>query len=205
MLAALESTPGATRRIAVLGEMLELGDASFDLHRDCGRAAALAGVDELVVIGGPAADGLSAGAIEAGLDLRHVHRFASSEGAAEAVTHMVRAGDLVLVKGSRGTQVDLVVDRLKGRRRAVFPLMQPAIRSLRLVGYLTFRTAIASLTALGLSLLLGPWLIRRLRRFQVGQVVRSDVPAASAEGSTPTMGGLLILAAVLIQLSSGPI
>jgi UDP-N-acetylmuramoyl-tripeptide--D-alanyl-D-alanine ligase len=114
MLAALESTPGATRRIAVLGEMLELGDASFDLHRDCGRAAALARVDELVVIGGPAADGLSAGAIEAGLDLRHVHRFASSEGAAEAVTHMVRAGDLVLVKGSRGTQVDFVVDRLKG-------------------------------------------------------------------------------------------
>jgi UDP-N-acetylmuramoyl-tripeptide--D-alanyl-D-alanine ligase len=114
MLAALEMTRGATRRIAVLGEMLELGASSFDLHRDCGRAAALARVDELVVVGGPDADGVSAGAIEAGFDRRHLHRFVSSEPAAEAMTHLVRAGDLVLVKGSRGTRVDLVVDRLKG-------------------------------------------------------------------------------------------
>ena len=69
----------------------------------------------------------------------------------------------------------------------------------RVVGYLTFRTAIASLTALALSLMLGPWLIRRLRAFQIGQVVRSDVPAAHRpKAGTPTMGGLLILAAVLI-------
>ncbi len=114
MLAALEATPGASRRIAVLGEMLELGSSSFDLHRECGRAAAVARVDELVVIGGTDADGLSAGAIEAGFDPRHLHRFASVEPAAEAVTHMVRAGDLVLVKGSRGMRVDLVADRLKG-------------------------------------------------------------------------------------------
>jgi UDP-N-acetylmuramoyl-tripeptide--D-alanyl-D-alanine ligase len=114
MLAALGVTRGATRRIAVLGEMLELGDSSFDLHRDCGRAAALAGVDVLVVIGGPNADGFSAGASDAGFDRRHIHRFASSEPAADAVTRLIRAGDLVLVKGSRGTRVDLVVDRLKG-------------------------------------------------------------------------------------------
>jgi len=70
---------------------------------------------------------------------------------------------------------------------------------LRVVGYLTFRTAIASLTALVLSLLLGPWLIKRLREFQIGQVVRSDVPAAhKPKAGTPTMGGLLILAAVII-------
>jgi phospho-N-acetylmuramoyl-pentapeptide-transferase len=69
----------------------------------------------------------------------------------------------------------------------------------RLVGYLTFRTAIASLTALALSLALGPWLIARLRAFQIGQVVRSDVPAAhKPKAGTPTMGGLLILAAVFI-------
>jgi phospho-N-acetylmuramoyl-pentapeptide-transferase len=70
---------------------------------------------------------------------------------------------------------------------------------MRVVGYLTFRTAIASLTALLLSLALGPWLIRRLREFQIGQVVRSDVPAThKPKAGTPTMGGLLILAAVLI-------
>jgi phospho-N-acetylmuramoyl-pentapeptide-transferase len=71
------------------------------------------------------------------------------------------------------------------------------ISGLRVVGYITFRTAAASLTALALSLLLGPWLIRRLRAFQIGQVVRSDGPAThKPKAGTPTMGGLLILAAV---------
>ncbi len=70
---------------------------------------------------------------------------------------------------------------------------------LNVVRYLTFRTAAASLTALALSLLLGPWLIRRLRAFQIGQVVRSDVPAThKPKAGTPTMGGLLILAAVFV-------
>ncbi len=66
-------------------------------------------------------------------------------------------------------------------------------------GYITFRTAAASLTALALSLLLGPWLIRRLREFQIGQVIRQDGPAShKPKAGTPTMGGLLILAAVFV-------
>jgi phospho-N-acetylmuramoyl-pentapeptide-transferase len=70
---------------------------------------------------------------------------------------------------------------------------------LRVVGYLTFRTAAASLTALALSLLLGPWLIRRLREFQIGQVIRTDGPEShKAKSGTPTMGGLLILAAIVV-------
>jgi phospho-N-acetylmuramoyl-pentapeptide-transferase len=70
---------------------------------------------------------------------------------------------------------------------------------LRVFGYLTFRTAIASLTALALSLALGPWMIRRLRAFQIGQVVRSDGPAThKTKAGTPTMGGLLILVAVFV-------
>jgi phospho-N-acetylmuramoyl-pentapeptide-transferase len=69
---------------------------------------------------------------------------------------------------------------------------------LNVVGYITFRTAAASMTALALSLALGPWLIRRLREFQIGQVVRADGPAShKPKAGTPTMGGLLILAAVL--------
>jgi phospho-N-acetylmuramoyl-pentapeptide-transferase len=68
---------------------------------------------------------------------------------------------------------------------------------INIVRYLTFRTAVASLTAFAISVLLGPWLIRRLRDFQVGQVVRSDGPAThKPKAGTPTMGGLLILAAV---------
>src|SRR5262245_33671636 len=71
------------------------------------------------------------------------------------------------------------------------------VSGLRGIGYITFRTAAASLTALALSLLLGPWLIRRLRAFQIGQVDRSDGPAThKPKAGTPTMGGLLILAAV---------
>jgi phospho-N-acetylmuramoyl-pentapeptide-transferase len=68
-----------------------------------------------------------------------------------------------------------------------------------LLGQITFRTAAASLTAFALSVLLGPWLIRRLRAFQVGQIIRSDGPAThKPKAGTPTMGGLLILAAVFI-------
>jgi phospho-N-acetylmuramoyl-pentapeptide-transferase len=65
--------------------------------------------------------------------------------------------------------------------------------------YITFRTAAASLTALALSLLLGPWLIRRLRAFQIGQVIRTDGPQShKPKAGTPTMGGLLIVSAVLL-------
>jgi len=113
MLAALAATPGAGRRVAVLGEMLELGTSARALHEACGRAAAEAGVDELIVIGGPAADGLVDGAVAGGLVRAHVHRFADSASAAAEVPRLVRAGDLVLVKGSRGTRTDLVADGLK--------------------------------------------------------------------------------------------
>ena len=81
----------------------------------------------------------------------------------------------------------------------LLPQFQNTFSELRVFEYITFRTAGASLTALVLSLLLGPWLIRRLREFQIGQVVRQDGPAThKAKGGTPTMGGLLILSAVLI-------
>jgi len=77
--------------------------------------------------------------------------------------------------------------------------LQDQLSALRVVQYITFRTAAASLTALALSLLLGPWLISRLRAFQVGQVVRTDGPASHRpKAGTPTMGGLLILASVFV-------
>jgi UDP-N-acetylmuramoyl-tripeptide--D-alanyl-D-alanine ligase len=112
MLAALAVTPAAARRIAVLGEMLELGEGARALHADCGRAAASARVDELVVVGGPAADGLAEGAEAAGFPRAHIHRCADSTAAAAVVAGLVARDDLVLVKGSRGTRTDLIVDRL---------------------------------------------------------------------------------------------
>ena len=113
-LEALAATP-ASRRVAMLGEMRELGDLAATLHVACGRAAAAAGVDELIVVGGPVADGLAKGARAAGLAPERIHRFADSAAAAEAALSFVKINDLVLVKGSRGTRMDVVADRLKGR------------------------------------------------------------------------------------------
>lgn len=65
--------------------------------------------------------------------------------------------------------------------------------------YITFRTICAILTALLISFVIGPWLIKKLRAFQIEQVVREDVPLRHmVKNGTPTMGGSLILAAVLI-------
>ncbi len=70
---------------------------------------------------------------------------------------------------------------------------------LNVIRYITFRTAAASLSALAISLLLGPWLVRRLREFQIGQVIRQEGPQSHrAKAGTPTMGGLLILAAAIV-------
>jgi phospho-N-acetylmuramoyl-pentapeptide-transferase len=64
--------------------------------------------------------------------------------------------------------------------------------------YITFRTAMAILTAMIVSFILGPWLIRRLRHFQIGQEIREEGPAShQSKRGTPTMGGLLILTAVI--------
>lgn len=75
----------------------------------------------------------------------------------------------------------------------------PQVSVFNVARYITFRTAAASLTALFLSLVFGPWLIRRLREFQIGQVIRQEGPESHrAKAGTPTMGGLLILAAALV-------
>ena len=70
---------------------------------------------------------------------------------------------------------------------------------LNVTQYITFRTAAASLTALTISLVLGPWMIRKLREFQIGQVIRAEGPSTHMpKAGTPTMGGLLILVASLV-------
>ena len=70
---------------------------------------------------------------------------------------------------------------------------------LNVTRYITFRTAAASLTALAISFFAGPRLIRTLRDFQIGQVIRHEGPATHrTKAGTPTMGGLLILAAAVI-------
>lgn len=73
------------------------------------------------------------------------------------------------------------------------------IHLLNLFRYITFRTAAASLTALVLALFLGPWLIGRLKAFQVGQYIREEGPEShKAKAGTPTMGGVLIVLCIVV-------
>jgi phospho-N-acetylmuramoyl-pentapeptide-transferase len=70
---------------------------------------------------------------------------------------------------------------------------------LNVTRYITFRTAAASLTALAIGLFVGPFMIGKLRQFQIGQVIRQEGPATHrTKAGTPTMGGLLILTSVLV-------
>jgi len=102
----------ATRKVAVLGEMLELGHAAAAKHEECGRAAAQAGLRMLVAIGGPPARALAHAAVAAGMAASAVTYVERSEQAAEVVKSALRPGDLVLVKGSRGIRTDVVVERI---------------------------------------------------------------------------------------------
>jgi phospho-N-acetylmuramoyl-pentapeptide-transferase len=75
----------------------------------------------------------------------------------------------------------------------------PPLRVLNVFQYITFRTAYASITALLISLLLGPWLIARLRAFQIGQYIREEGPKThQKKAGTPTMGGLLIVVSIIV-------
>ena len=66
--------------------------------------------------------------------------------------------------------------------------------------YLTFRTILGVLTALIISLLVGPWMIRYLSKYNIGQSVRDDGPESHfSKAGTPTMGGALILVAIIIS------
>jgi UDP-N-acetylmuramoyl-tripeptide--D-alanyl-D-alanine ligase len=106
----------ASGRVAVLGEMLELGEHATGLHESCGRAAAASGLRLLVTVGGTPAQAMAAAAVTAGMAPDAVRYCASSAEAAPAVTATLRSGDLVLVKGSRGTRCDLVADRIVQER-----------------------------------------------------------------------------------------
>jgi UDP-N-acetylmuramoyl-tripeptide--D-alanyl-D-alanine ligase len=111
-LDAVSRDATATRRVAVLGEMLELGEWSTPLHQDCGRAAAAAGLSRLWTIGGEPARALGLAAVAAGMDAGNVAHVSTSDEAAPLVARQLVRGDVVLVKGSHGIRTDVVVDRL---------------------------------------------------------------------------------------------
>jgi phospho-N-acetylmuramoyl-pentapeptide-transferase len=80
-----------------------------------------------------------------------------------------------------------------------YELLFPNFSPFRVFRYATFRTACASLTALLLCLLVGPWLIAKLRQFQIGQHIREEGPKSHMKkAGTPTMGGVLIVISIVV-------
>jgi phospho-N-acetylmuramoyl-pentapeptide-transferase len=80
-----------------------------------------------------------------------------------------------------------------------YHVLQPYFHALNVFRYITVRTALASLTALLITLVLGPWVIRRLRDLQIGQFIREEGPKShQAKAGTPTMGGVLIVGSTII-------
>jgi UDP-N-acetylmuramoyl-tripeptide--D-alanyl-D-alanine ligase len=113
MIDVLRDTP-AKRRIAVLGEMLELGRWSEPLHRDVGRYAATNGIDVLLGIQGEASH-LVDEARQAGLAEDAALFFADAPAAGEHLRRIARPGDVILFKGSRGTHVEHALERFVAR------------------------------------------------------------------------------------------
>jgi UDP-N-acetylmuramoyl-tripeptide--D-alanyl-D-alanine ligase len=109
MIDLLRDTP-AKRRIAVLGEMLELGHWSGALHREVGNHVAAQGIDVLIGIRG-AASHLVDAAIEAGQAVNAAFFFDDPAAAGDRLRQIAREGDVILFKGSRGTHVERALER----------------------------------------------------------------------------------------------
>ena len=111
----LVETTGPGRKIAVLGDMLELGAAAEQLHEELGTMAALSGVD-LLYTTGAFAETVARGARMAGMTGAVIHT-GSKEEICQHLLRQLLEGDRVLVKGSRGMQMETVVAALRGRLR----------------------------------------------------------------------------------------
>ena len=115
MTEMLAATPNFQRRILAAGEMRELGESSAQLHREAGEAAAKTGkIDWVIGVAGHAAEIVKA-AVHAGIPQAQTKFFATSEDAAGFLENFIEAGDLILVKGSRGVKMERIVEALAAR------------------------------------------------------------------------------------------
>jgi len=115
MRAALETLQDlpAKRRIAVLGDMLEIGSYAMQAHEALGRPVSES-VDILITVG-PRARFIADGAVRAGMEKEKVFRFDEAEEAIDTVHDLLRKGDLVLVKGSHAMHLEQIVESIKIR------------------------------------------------------------------------------------------
>jgi UDP-N-acetylmuramoyl-tripeptide--D-alanyl-D-alanine ligase len=123
MTELLAATPNFRRRILAAGEMRELGAASPQLHREAGQFAAK--TEKIDWIIGVAGDGVQIveGAVAAGLPRARAKFFATPQEAAEFLAGLIEAGDLLLVKGSRGVKMEQIVEALLARHAGQTPVL----------------------------------------------------------------------------------
>lgn len=101
------------RKVAILGDMLELGTASAQAHREVGGVAASLGIDIIAAIGTYSKEFVN-GAVAAGFPADRAHAFRDKAEALVALKGLLKDGDTILVKGSRATTLEEVVDKIKG-------------------------------------------------------------------------------------------
>jgi UDP-N-acetylmuramoyl-tripeptide--D-alanyl-D-alanine ligase len=112
MVSVLAATPNFRRRILAAGEMRELGAASPALHREAGIFTAKTGTIDWVIGVAGDAEQIVEGAVSAGIARAHTRFFSSSEEAAAFFGEFIAAGDVLLVKGSRGVKMERIVEKL---------------------------------------------------------------------------------------------
>jgi UDP-N-acetylmuramoyl-tripeptide--D-alanyl-D-alanine ligase len=110
-LATLKSIQTSGKRIAVLGDMMELGKYSADEHRKIGTLCATS-AKELITIGQRSRTGTADQALKAGMGVGAVHSFATSPEAIPRLTALIRSGDVILVKGSQSLRMEHIVKAL---------------------------------------------------------------------------------------------
>ena len=111
-LAALGAMPARGRRVAVLGDMREMGESEAECHREVGRTAAASGLDALYLLGRFARD-MRQGALAAGMERTAVRVAPSHRKLGSALRSELRKGDWLLVKGSRGAAMEKVLAAMK--------------------------------------------------------------------------------------------
>jgi UDP-N-acetylmuramoyl-tripeptide--D-alanyl-D-alanine ligase len=114
-LETLSALPCKGRRVAVLGDMAEVGEGSQAAHAEAGRRAAELGVAQLFAVGNMASE-IARGARGAGLT--RIFEFTDVETAASAVKSFVKSGDILLLKASRATRIERIGERLRGEPMA---------------------------------------------------------------------------------------
>lgn len=98
------------RKIAVLGDMLELGSHTIDMHIKIGRK--IPELFDMLVTVGQRAENFAEGALAAGMDRGHILIFSDSVSAGDYLNQVIKAGDLILVKGSQGVRMERVIERI---------------------------------------------------------------------------------------------